>query len=57
MLFHKQNAHECLWEYEEPCGSSGSGPVFAVVRGKPDSNTSALPTLFLPRCSPLSLSF
>lgn len=57
VLFHKQNAHECLWEYKEPDGSSGSGPVFAVVRRKPDSNTSDLPILFLPCCSPLSLSF
>lgn len=34
MSFDNQKADERLWEYEEPCGSSGSGPVFAVVRGE-----------------------
>lgn len=31
LLFHKQNAHEYIWKYEDSNGSSGS--VFAVVRG------------------------
>lgn len=49
LLFRKYNAHECLWEHEEPCGSSGSGLV-SLVKGKPDSNTTTLPTHFLPHC-------
>lgn len=57
-LFCEQNAHKCLWDYGEPCGSSvpGTGPVSAVVKRKPDSSTSALPSLCLVAASHLSLS-
>lgn len=57
-LFCEQNAHKCLWDDGEPCGSSvpGTGPVSAVVKRKPDSSTSALPSLCLVAASHLSLS-
>lgn len=48
MSFDNQKAHQCLWEYEEPCGGSGSGPVVGVVRrGNLIVMPLPVPTIFL----------